>query len=469
MKLRRQLIGQIVALLVGMVLIALAALWGLNGLRQDFSVARHAYNELRDVYEVGYHIAQARRIQSFGVPYRQFLHTEVEAASRKLAELDSVRRPVAPVREALDRQQLDAALERLAAVVDAVRGEIQSVEEAANRKRLTTMAAVGALSAIVLLVAGAIALGQYRAIVRPLASLQRATRTMAGGRFEARADETGPAELAALASDFNQMAARLETLYKNLEENVAAKSRQLVRSERLAGVGFLAAGVAHEINNPLGIIAGHAELWLSEHQKDPQKSAREAPQTLKLVAEEAFRCKRIIEKLLTLSRGSEKREPIALADVVEVVAGSLAGLKQYDGKTIEIHCPDPDSTEILASESEMKQVILNLLINATEAVQSGSGRIDITVRRAEQWVELIVQDNGRGMTPATLTRLFEPFFSDKHRDGSSASSGVGLGLSITHAIVTNHGGRIDATSAGEGMGSRFVVQFPAESRSGASA
>jgi signal transduction histidine kinase len=456
MTLRRQLIVQIVALLVGMVLIAATALWGLNGLRQDFSIALESYEKLREVYEIGYHVAAARRMQAWGAPYGQLVRTEIELARQKLTRIGTSEGDRKAVAEALAVGRLDDALEKLQPIVQEVRARIVSAEEASRQKRLATMALVGAFSAVLVLGAGIVAMRQYRAILTPLASLGRATRTMAAGRFADRADESGPKELATLAADFNRMAGQLETLYKSLEDKVAAKSRQLVRSERLAGVGFLAAGVAHEINNPLGIIAGHAELWLSGHAQDPQRAAAEAPETMKLVAEEAFRCKRIIEKLLTLSRGSEQRSRIVLCDIAESVIAAMSGLKRFEGKTVELHCDDPESTAVLASEAEMKQVMLNLLINAADAVSPG-GRVDVTLARREGWVELEVKDTGRGMSPATLSRLFEPFFS---ATPATQDRGLGLGLSIAHAIVTNHGGRIDAYSEGEGKGSRFVVQLP---------
>ena len=106
----------------------------------------------------------------------------------------------------------------------------------------------------------------------------------------------------------------------------------------------------------------------------------------------------------------------------------------------------------------MKQVLLNLTINALQAVQPGTGEVAIEGRRAGGWVEVVVSDNGRGIAPESLKHVFEPFYTDKRGAGEP---GTGLGLSITHAIVESHGGRITAESGGAGRGSRFTVQLPA--------
>ena len=117
---------------------------------------------------------------------------------------------------------------------------------------------------------------------------------------------------------------------------------------------------------------------------------------------------------------------------------------------------------VTANPGELKQVLVNLLVNAIEATQPGSGRILISLERHERVVELSVSDNGRGMTSQTLQRVFEPFFTDKRSE-----HGTGLGLSITHAIVQDHGGRITTQSAGPGQGSRFTVILPTTTDGGA--
>src|SRR4029077_3174337 len=130
----------------------------------------------------------------------------------------------------------------------------------------------------------------------PLRTLGQAVRAVAAGRFGSPIDEAGDREFALLARDFNRMATDLEELYRHLEQKVQIKSRELVRSERLASVGFLAAGVAHEIHNPLGIITGYGERALRQLEQQPESpEVRNAIKAITVMCEEAFRCKQITD------------------------------------------------------------------------------------------------------------------------------------------------------------------------------
>jgi signal transduction histidine kinase len=233
-----------------------------------------------------------------------------------------------------------------------------------------------------------------------------------------------------------------------------------VRSERLASVGYLAAGVAHEINNPIGIIAGYAEFCLQQLAKQNGKDAvAEAEKSLRVINDEAFRCKQIVQKLLTLARpGEESRGNISLGQVASDVVSIVTGLRQFQDRRIDLRVHEADDLRVVASEGEMKQVVLNLTLNALEAVDGTGAPVSIEVRRSGDVVELCVTDSGKGMTSEVLERAFEPFFTAKR---GSARPGTGLGLSISHAIVDSHGGRIAAQSAGPGKGSSFTVQLPA--------
>jgi len=246
---------------------------------------------------------------------------------------------------------------------------------------------------------------------------------------------------------------------------VAIKSEQRNSSERAATVGFMAAGVAHEINNPLSIISGYAELILrqlvrSDH--DPASLA-EAAQGLRIIRDEAFRCKEITQKLLSLATAAARRhEPVSLGRVAQDVAEMVRGLKRFSDRRVVLAIDEPPGRlSVLGNRNEIKQVLLNLTVNALEATQPHRGEVRVQVRRpGEAWVELIVSDNGRGMTHRVLERVFEPFFSAK-RSPRGGEHGTGLGLSITRTIVDSHGGEIHAESEGPGRGSRFIVRLPA--------
>jgi two-component system NtrC family sensor kinase len=313
-----------------------------------------------------------------------------------------------------------------------------------------------------LTVAGAIIVGilHYRSVANPLRKLQTSVRILAEGKFSERVPPLTPAEFTSLASDFNRMATELDTLYRQLEEQVAAKSKELVRSERLASVGYLAAGVAHEINNPMGIIAGYAELSLQAlKQKSPPEALVEAEKSMKVIAEEAFRCKQITEKLLSLARpGDDNRKIVSLKDVAANVVNLVTGLGEYKNRKITFDSSDHDAFNILASEGEMKQVLLNLTLNALQSLNGSNGHVLIDLHRNDSTIELSVSDNGRGMSAEILDRIFEPFFTAKRGVGPP---GTGLGLSISHMIIQNHGGRITAASAGPNKGSTFTLHLPA--------
>jgi signal transduction histidine kinase len=151
-----------------------------------------------------------------------------------------------------------------------------------------------------------------------------------------------------------------------------------------------------------------------------------------------------------------------MTKLAEEVVATLGGASACGPRRLQLVAPDGgDRCEVLASVGEMKQVMVNLLINAFEATDPATGAVRAALRRVGDDVEFDVEDNGVGMDSATLERAFEPFFSGKRGDEPGARPGTGLGLSVTHAIVTDHGGRIWAESAGAGRGSRFVVRLPA--------
>jgi two-component system NtrC family sensor kinase len=222
--------------------------------------------------------------------------------------------------------------------------------------------------------------------------------------------------------------------------------------------------VAHEINNPLGIIAGYGErcLALIERGLDEGNSAK-VTNAVRIICEQTFRCKEITDRLLMLARPSaEGRCAVSLRTIAEEVLANIGGLPRYADREFHLQSDPEHDLSVTANCGELKQVVLNLLVNAVEATQPRSGKILVSLERHERVVELSVSDNGRGMSCETLQRVFEPFFTDKRSE-----HGTGLGLSITHAIVQDHGGRITTESAGLGQGSRFTVMLPATAEGGA--
>jgi signal transduction histidine kinase len=305
----------------------------------------------------------------------------------------------------------------------------------------TLLAALGALS--------------YRWVFRPLRLLGNGSRRVAAGDFGFRLKLDSSDEMAELAAALNDMTERFEEIRDDLDRQVQLRTREVIRSEQLASVGFLAAGVAHEINNPLASIAMCAESLESrlEGLAPDDADAQIVKRYLELIQNEAFRCKGITEKLLDFSRlGEVRRQATAMMALVADVADMLRHVGRFAGRTIEID-EGPDVL-VMVNPQEIKQVVLNLLVNALDSIDE-AGHVRVGVRRSGTEALLTITDDGCGMTEEVLEHLFEPFFT-RRRSGQ----GTGLGLSIVHRIVADHGGRIAATSAGAGQGSSFRVTLP---------
>jgi len=296
-------------------------------------------------------------------------------------------------------------------------------------------------------------------IFQPLHVLVEGSRQTASGQYNTRIVLPTKDEFAELADAMNFMTEQFEEKVRQLEESrrdlddkVKQRSQELVRSERLASVGFLAAGVAHEINNPLMAISACAES-LQRRIENKTDDTDFVKRYLTMIQEEAFRCKGITERLLGLAR-NETKERIK-TDFVPIVTDMLDMLRQQDAfKRKNITLDLPKSLKITVNVQEMKQVVLNLLTNAFQNTDK-EGHVHIRLYAQDNGAVLSIQDDGVGMDSEVLHNIFEPFFTMR-----SGGSGTGLGLSITHRIIEEHQGRISAFSEGAGKGSTFVVELP---------
>ena len=304
----------------------------------------------------------------------------------------------------------------------------------------------------------------YGWIFYPIRDLEAGVSLLARGDFNHRIEVKSGDEMESLGQAFNEMTRRLRELYTDLARQVNERSRQLVRSEKLASVGFLAAGVAHEINNPIAGIAFCAEalesrlkeLTLLANKSSGQQNHPcivDFARYLKLIQEEAFRCKNITTKLLDFSRTTEhKREAVSLPNLVQSVLDVTAHLQNSKGKKIEIKEEQP--TKAWINAEEIKSVILNLVVNGLDSMDDG-GILTIIIREKDGQAELAIKDTGIGMNQEVLENIFEPFFT-QNRTGK----GTGLGLTISHKIIQQHGGEIEASSEGLGRGSVFTIRLP---------
>jgi len=298
-------------------------------------------------------------------------------------------------------------------------------------------------------------------IFKPLHILIDGSRQVASGQYGTRIKLASNDEIAELAEamnfmteQFEEKVRQLEESRRDLDEKVKQKSRELVRSERLASVGFLAAGVAHEINNPLMAISACAESLLRRMPHgDTPDDIDYVKRYLTMIQEEAFRCKGITERLLGLARKESKER--TMTDFVPIITDMLEMLRQQDAfKQKSVTLDLPESFEITVNAQEMKQVVLNLLTNAFQNTDT-NGRVLIRLCSQENMAVLSVQDNGAGMDSEVQNNIFEPFFTRQ-----KGGTGTGLGLSITHRIVEEHQGRISVYSEGPGMGAMFTVELP---------
>jgi signal transduction histidine kinase len=301
----------------------------------------------------------------------------------------------------------------------------------------------------------------------PIRELQSGVQRVHSGNFSQPITLTSDDELQELADEFNTMVARLHAVYADLARQVNERSRQLVRSERMVSVGFLAAGVAHEINNPLASILFCSEALERRLQEVLSVMAKTSAgnvlpadaevlvRYLKMVQQEALRCKDITQKLLDFSRTGERRkEPSDITGLIRGVLEVAKHLPSSRGKTVAF---EPGGYVVApVNAQDLKSVILNLVVNSLDSMEDG-GRLAITLGTNAGYAEMVFTDTGCGMTPEVLQNIFEPFFT-KSRTGK----GTGLGLFISHQIVDQHGGTITATSTGPGQGSTFIVRIPLE-------
>ncbi|MGH7200692.1 MAG: sensor histidine kinase [Planctomycetaceae bacterium] len=299
----------------------------------------------------------------------------------------------------------------------------------------------------------------YTGVFQPLQELHRGARRVAQGDFDYRLSIATRDEMAELADAFNQMTARFQEITADLDRQVQDRSRQLVRSERLASVGFLAAGVAHEINNPLQAILTASDSLESRAEEflhaAPDEEARVVRLYLGMIQSESTRCKHITARLLDFARGQETaRATVDLTAVISEVLTLVGVLKKYRDRHVIF---EPAAVcDVEANAAEIKQVVLNLIANAFESMEPG-GTLTITLTEQTDQVHLRFEDEGCGMSPEVIAHLFEPFFTKK------AGKGTGLGLSISHRIISDHGGTIEAHSDGPGQGCVFHVSLPRRS------
>ena len=280
-----------------------------------------------------------------------------------------------------------------------------------------------------------------RVMLRPLQRLGDAAGRIARGDYAHRIAVQGPREIAELAQEFNVMGQAIEE-----------RSIELVRTERLATAGKMAAMITHEVRNPLSSIGLNTELLEEELAALPDDRAAEAQALCRAITTEVDRLTDITEEYLQLARlptpKLQRRIPdCVVLSVVDFIRDQLLS------RGVHIDAAVEDAPRLALDEGQIRQVLLNLIRNAADAVEGqDDARITVSVRTRDDRVVLEIADNGPGISVEMMPKLYEAFVSTK-------SSGTGLGLALTQQIISDHGATIEAHNE-EGSGAVFSIEFP---------
>ncbi len=310
-----------------------------------------------------------------------------------------------------------------------------------------------------------------RISIRPINELVVATGRVAGGDYDVKV--TTPVrndEIGDLAVSFNKMTADLKDsrtalvekeLLEDLVAELKATQQQLVQAGKMAAIGQLAAGVAHEINNPLAGIMGYAQL-ASEHIRAREQTGIPPAEVARFLGyvenmeKQSQRCKQIVQNLLRFARSSsfEEMESVDVNQVMRETLSFLSHQMVSSRVDLDLHL-DESIPPVKGHSGKMQQVFTNILINALQALRSDSGKIRVETSGADNWITIAMSDTGEGIPPENMDKIFEPFFTTKE-----IGQGTGLGLSVTYGLVRDMGGNINVESV-VGEGTTFVVSFPA--------
>ena len=324
-------------------------------------------------------------------------------------------------------------------------------------------------TAIAFVIIGSLMLGRY--VVKPLENLVEATEALTGEYLPQGLQPTGRNQIGTLAASLSGMSEKLREYKQAVDHYIQSlkesnrelrrAQEELIRSEKLSSVGRLAAGVAHEIGNPIGIILGYLEIL-----RRSLSHADENADALARVESEVLRIDRIIRELLSFARPAPvSLHPVMVNTVVEEAIALISHQKEIRAIAVEKQL-DGTLPPVMADESQLKQVMINLFINAIDAMQGG-GTLTIATGRTKgsgaapgsaaprPAVSIAVSDTGTGIAVESLKNIFDPFFTTK-----SPGKGNGLGLSVCLRIIETFAGTI-AVKSSPGEGSTFTISLPA--------
>lgn len=309
--------------------------------------------------------------------------------------------------------------------------------------RETLIVALGV--GLLLLVLGGLLLEHQ--VLRPMRALERAVAEIGRGGLDIEAPGEGPLELQELAAALNRMRVSL----REQQATLASQAEQLQRSERLAALGRIAAGVAHEVGNPLAAIVGYTELLLGE----PEQS-EDSRDVLARMQGQAQRIQGIVGQLLDYARPIEKQ---TVAFAARRRAEEVLALLRADPRCagVELLVEGPSELEVLADPNLVEQVLINLVLNAAAAARDGDNhapRVTVRVRGLDDALAYDVEDNGPGVPDEVRARIFEPFFTTR-----GAGQGTGLGLAISQGLAESMDGKLECLTS-SARGAVFRLSLP---------
>ena len=310
------------------------------------------------------------------------------------------------------------------------------------RQLLSDLVIVGLIIIFIASISGVVVSRKFTA---PLEALSAAVRKIATGDFSVNVEIESRDEIGQLSKSFNDMADELMVRERSLKSAQLA----LVQSEKMAALGTLSAGLAHEVKNPLSAVLGYAQL---------SKRKLSQPEVLKrhldTIESETRRCNEIISNLMQFSR-QEKGEftDVTINEVVEKSVGIVDHQLGLQNVQVNLELA-PDIPEIIGNPNQLQQVLMNLAINAQQAMDPDGGTVDIATYCDDDNVYISVSDTGPGISEEVAEKIFEPFFTTK-----AAGEGTGLGLSVTYGIIQDHKGDIRVERADSG-GARFIIELP---------
>lgn len=299
---------------------------------------------------------------------------------------------------------------------------------------------------------------------QPLRKLITGTHRVAQGDLDFQIPVRSEDEIGIFAGSFNQMTRdlkraktsltewgnRLEQMVAERTQDLEQAQQQLIRSEKLASLGKLSAGVAHEINNPLTGILTFSQLLMEQFPEESQEH-----QDLKVIVQETIRCRNIVRGLLEFARQSApEKHAVDIEALLQEVLHIVGNQESFQNIQLQKSI-DSDIPDLMADRDQLKQVLFNIVVNAAEAM-SGGGILEIRAQWMPDRAQAVLhfKDNGPGIDPDHLNKLFDPFFTTKEM-------GTGLGLAISYGIIKAHRGNIEIESK-PGEGTHVIITLPAE-------